>query len=389
MWNGSVTRIGYAIKDPLNFGQSTKGILAETAKKYHDSLDDCEIQILDAKWYLENQLAQNKARREEAQLREQGVTSTKRKHDEIRDVEDGAGRTEDNNASKRVKVEGKKSDEVVVIDEQPRPVSTPKESTPARAVPAPVPPAAAAPEKPVAIKAEEPLLPIVEESKKAPAKSKPPPENKTEQLQDVAHPLGSQKQFSLDDYSKPTPQESPTRTNDFTFESMFGEPTADMGDGGGDDLGFDLSMENNDPFANISQDGSNMNIGANMQETNNPNPPDQSSLSSLLPGLESYANQAGDDAFTNMSQNPASSNINNANVNPFDANPAQSTDNNFGLPELGGANEFDEFFESNEFDNNAHSGGGGGTIGNDSGGNFNFDEYELSNMDDYNFEDLK
>src|ERR1700712_4460780 len=81
MFMGSVARIAYVMKDPVNYAPATRAVLAETAKKFQDALDDCEIQILDAKWYLEHQLALNKARRE-AKAREDTAASTKRKRDE-------------------------------------------------------------------------------------------------------------------------------------------------------------------------------------------------------------------------------------------------------------------------------------------------------------------
>ena len=64
MFNGCITRIAQAIKNPVDFGPSTKGVLLECSKRFQDALDDCEVQILEAKFYLEHQLALNKARRE-------------------------------------------------------------------------------------------------------------------------------------------------------------------------------------------------------------------------------------------------------------------------------------------------------------------------------------
>ena len=39
-------RLAYYFKDPAVYGQQTQTVLRETAKRYQDALDDCEVQIV-------------------------------------------------------------------------------------------------------------------------------------------------------------------------------------------------------------------------------------------------------------------------------------------------------------------------------------------------------
>ncbi len=291
MFNGCITRIGQAIKDPVHFGPSTKGVLLECSKRFQDALDDCEVQILEAKFYLEHQLALNKARRE-AKAREEGAVTGKRKHDQIEDGEDKAGN------AKRVKVEDKKPSEAETPVKRPEPVRAPESK---KSEPEPEPrehhkdPTQKSAE---VLKLEPPNAPDI-----LPAKSpEKPPEEPI--LQTPA----------LTDFPQPTPNATPAPTNDeFNFESMFGDPSADAGAGDGD-MAFDLNL--GDDF------------GGAIEGTNDANPQDQD-FSSLLPGLESYANQAADD-------NGDPSNV--MRINPD-------------LPELPdtGPNDFDAFLDANDF----------------------------------------
>ena len=288
MYSGTVTRIAYAFKDHANFGQSTKAIIQECSKQYQDALDDCEIQILDAKWYLEHQLLLRKQKRE-AKAREEQAATAKRKHSEI---EDEAEKEHD---QKRVKVN-----------------DAPKEDEPDVAPPAiETPPKQKTPEKPK----EKPTP----EKQPSPAKPADPEPEKPPEVND---------EFSIP--PEPTPADPGTvatmeGADDFNqFESMFGEVTGD--DGGGEpggDIGFDLV---DDVFGDSVNDSSN-NVGGM----------EPSDLNSLLPGLESYANQDS----TNATQNQESS-------------ITQAMD--FGLPELGGPNEFDMMFETGDFDGTAMEG---------------------------------
>ena len=291
MFNGSVTRIAQAIRDPQNFGSSTKAVLTECSKRFQDALDDCEIQVLDAKWYLEHQLALSRQRRE-ATAREEGANTAKRKHDEIRDVGDEEGRSGE---VKKAKTEQQHPEEVQ-LEQQREPVKQKK--------PEPIPTKKTLPEtyiKPL----DEPTVPSpdLQEQPELPEQQKP-----VEQLKASDKPPDKsldEPPNPMDDFPKTTPQLTPAPTNDdFNFESMFGEPSADHG-ATDNEINFDLNLA--DDFA------------ANLEASNdaNQNPSD---LNSLLPGLESYANQPDNNA--NASSNQAM---------------------NFDLPDLG-PNDFDAFF---------------------------------------------
>jgi hypothetical protein len=356
MFNGSVTRIAYVMKDPLNYAQSTKAVLAETAKKFQDALDDCEVQLLDAKWYLERQLALNKERREAKAREDSAAVSAKRKLDEIKDSKDKAQDTSQDPAPKRVKTA--EPEEPVQAKQQPTstttaPVAVAPNDTPKQpvkplekpTVPKPAEksqPQSSAPTAPnrkpsvsTDIKAQTPVAPT-----KPKAQHKPPEPIKVPPPATIptSEPLTTQS-LTLDDYPRATPQDTPAGGNeDFNFVSMFGEPSGnEMMEGTNGDMGFDMNIGNEfdiDPTA-----------AAAAQD---------SSLTSLLPGLESYANQTGDDnSFNlggiNMNGTPGPGALD------YTANPQQQPQppaagasvDDFGLPTLG-PNEFDEFLNSND-----------------------------------------
>lgn len=359
MFNGSVTRIAYVMKDPLNYAQSTKAVLAETAKKFQDALDDCEIQLLDAKWYLERQLALNKERREAKAREENAAVSAKRKLDDIKDSKDKAQDSSQDHASKRVKTA--EPEEPAQAKQQPP--TTTAAPTPAAPIspkqfPKPLdkPPVPKPAEKPQGQPAPPPTAtnrkPSVSKDVKAqpaiPATKPKPQQKPPTPIQvpppapiSISEPLTSQS-LTLEDYPRATPQDTPAGGNeDFNFVSMFGEPSGnDMMDGAGGDMGFDMNIGNEfdvDPTA-----------AAAAQD---------SSLTSLLPGLESYANQTGDDNAFNL----GGINMNGTqgvDALDFGANSLQQqpqppttgvnmSTNDFGLPTLG-PNEFDEFLNDND-----------------------------------------
>jgi len=370
MFNGSVTRIAYVLKDPLNYAQSTKAVLAETAKKFQDALDDCEIQILDVKWYLERQLALNKERRE-AKAREDSAAavSAKRKLDDIKDAKDKA----QDHAPKRVKTaepEEPIQPKQLPPSNTPAPVApvapngTPKQpakplekptvNTTPISKPADKPRTQSQPSAPPAVptsanrkpsisteaKAQPPTAPSAPARPEAQPTKKPPEPIHVPPPSTIptSEPLTTQS-LTLDDYPRATPQDTPAAGNeDFNFVSMFGEPSGnDMMDGANGDMNFDMNMGNEfdiDPTA-----------AAAAQD---------SSLTSLLPGLESYANQTNDDNSFNLGG------INMDGTDPagtldFNADPQQQSQpaapgvsvNDFGLPTLG-PNEFDDFLNSND-----------------------------------------
>lgn len=279
MFNGSLIQIASVFKNPATFGPDTKQILSETSKRFQDALDDCEIQILEAKWYLEYQLAQNKARRD-ARAQEEAMAA-KRKLDEM--MQDGGidGEMElDSSTPKRQKIEEGETEDisdpnqkVAGVGEQNKIVdakNATKNSSEDKTVP------------PVEVKLTIPNL---------------DPSNQTAPSTSEGFP-------------KSTPQDTPAN-EPFNFESMFGEPSAD----GGDDINFDLDLDP-DSF------GSNLNLD------------DPSSLNSLLPGVESYANQTGNGTVANLD-------------GVIDPHPGTSSGNNFNPPEL--PNEFDSLLEDNNF----------------------------------------
>lgn len=294
MYHGTLTRIAYAFKDAVNFGPSTKDIIQECSKRYQDALDDCEIQILEAKWYLEHQLVVRKQKRE-ARAREEQAATAKRKHSEI---EDTAEKEQEN---KRLKVE------------DTSPEAEQKTSSGADPTVASAAPAQPKVESPAVVKDEPAQQKKVTPEKPAAA----PPNKPTDQNDDF---FTSAKQ-TPDPGTVATMEEA----NDFDqFESMFGEPAGGDGGGGDGDLEFDLGL-NDDVF------------GESVNDTNNEqNGNDASDLNALLPGLDSYANQ---DSTANGTGEVTQNQQNNTTTQALD----------FGLPDLEGPNEFDMMFDSENF----------------------------------------
>jgi hypothetical protein len=378
MFMGSVARIAYVMKDPVNFAPATKAVLAETAKKFQDALDDCEIQILNAKWYLERQLAANKARRE-AKARDASASSAKRKRDEVQDAQDKAQHAEGENASKRVKTQ--EPEEPVPPPQpkpqQPSPVQIPA-AQPAVAPSKPAAPSAPQPkDKPATVKPPDKPKVSVTTDVKAPQPTAPPapkPQEKPKPPEPVQPPERTMTQTTADEFPKPTPQDTPASGTDaFNFESMFGEPSAEMMDSGGNDMTFDLENFGGDSYGG---DSGNINLQDN-------------SLNSLLPGLESYANQTGDDGGFGM---PGTTNNGLPTGNERAGEAGQSVASagqqlqqqqqqeqqqpaimdDFGLPQLG-PNEFDDFLNDNDMS---------------FGDSINLDGDGMMNMDNINVDDF-
>ncbi|EXJ55960.1 hypothetical protein A1O7_08891 [Cladophialophora yegresii CBS 114405] len=386
MFMGSVARIAYVMKDPVNFAPATKAVLAETAKKFHDALDDCEIQILNAKWYLERQLAANRARRE-AKARDDSASSAKRKRDEVQDVQDKAQQAEGENAPKRVKTQ--EPEEPV-----PPPPQQPKLQQPSP-VQKPAPQPAVAPGKSTAqalqqqrdkpATAKPPDKPKVSATAdvKAPQPTAPPapkPHEQPKPPEPVQPPERTMTQTTTEEFPKPTPQDTPASgTEAFNFESMFGEPSGEMMDSGGNDMAFDL-----DSFGGDGYGGDSVNL--NLQDT---------SLNSLLPGLESYANQTGDDGgfgmpgTTSNGLPPGNDLAGDASQNDISAGQQQQQQHqdqqqqqqqpanmhDFSLPQLG-PNEFDYFLNANDMSF-------GDNINLDGDGMMNMDTLDNINVDDF------
>jgi hypothetical protein len=310
MFNGSVTRIAYVFKDPGKYGPSTKAVLGETSKRFQDALDDCEIQILDAKWHLEHQLAVNRARRE-AKAQEEDATAMKRKLDDMKDAAMASGEPEvDEKPAKRQKVEDA-SGEPMKIEELPNAQLNAGPSIKTK------PHVASVPKSDEATVATE----ATENAKSIPTK----PQVTIPQAPD----LGTEqtRPSTSEGILKSTSQDTPANEVS-NFVSMFGDPSGELGDSGGDDLDFDLDL-NSDSF------GANMNLE------------DPSSLNSLLPALESYAIQASDDSGLNFS-NDTTNTATDAHAGlggDFNDWDALLNDSNAGGDEMmNDMEEFDSFF---------------------------------------------
>lgn len=346
MFNGSVTRIAYAMKDPQNFAQSTRAVLAETAKKFQDALDDCEIRILDAKWHLENQLALNRTRRE-TKAREDSAANAKRKRDEIKDGHEKVQGNERENAAKRVRTaepeeitQSQQKMEAVIPQQAPAAGLVAKETTslpPPKPVakPAGKPTAKPPGPKPAGPKpADKPKVFVTTDVRASQRPSAPLPKARERPPESALMPESTLTQTTSDEFPKITPQDTPAAGNeDFNFVSMFGDASGDMMDGVGNDMSFDLNL--GDGF---DAEAANMNMN-------------DSSLTSLLPGLESYANQAGEDNGFNLG---GTINMGNAMLSDLGGGPISDMNtqqtinpNDFSLPALG-PNEFDEFLNSND-----------------------------------------
>jgi hypothetical protein len=333
MFMGSVTRIAYAMKDPLNYAQSTKAVLAETAKKFQDALDDCEIQILDAKWYLENKLAMNRARRAAAaKAKEDSAATTKRKHDETLDTQDKSQAVLGGQATKRPRTEEP--------EPQPQAQQNAQKTSPIQK-PAPQPPIPAQTTSKVS-EAPIPSKPAEKPQLHTDVKPTPPaaPVAKPQEKPPEPGPKPTQPPSltTIEDFPKATPQDTPAADNEaFNFESMFGDPSADMIDNTGNDPSFDFQSFENDTFTNDNDH----------------------SLNSILPGLESYANQAKDDNTFNLSGttlNGLATDSNNTTQDLGLTDPSMTQNqgplgdgvsNDFDLPALG-PNEFDDFLNAND-----------------------------------------
>lgn len=314
MFSGSVTRMGYVFRDPKAFTENTKIVLDECAKRFQDALDDCEIQLLEAKWYLEQKLAQNRADRA-AKEKESAAAAAKRKQSESDEVNKPK---EEPTESKKVKLEQGDERSIGTDDNTTQEDRTTTE-----------------PVKPEPLEAQK-------TSPQQPEPTKPPPEPSSQ----PAPSTDSQKppELTQDNTTQPTLNDTDTfmqstqptpnaiNENEEFFTSMFGDPSidGDAADMNNDDmnLGLDLDDAFNDANNEETQPSDPaMTTQNNASTTAQPSQPtqDPSSLSSLLPGLEAFANQTGDGS------------------NDQNADASITNANGFDLPDLGGPNIFDEY----------------------------------------------
>lgn len=156
----------------------------------------------------------------------------------------------------------------------------------------------------------------------ATAPKKPPGLNTTNGTNPISTDFASQEEPKTSG-----PATSIDENQGFNFDSMF-DDQIEGGDGNNADLDFDMDL-GTDAFANV------------INGQNNRGQADKSaSLDSLLPGLENYANQTGDEMMMNF-------NSSNAGTAGMDGAAAPST-NEFDLPDLV-ESTFDDLLNDNSF----------------------------------------
>jgi hypothetical protein len=298
-------------------------------------LDDCEIQIvsslqstiptsltkitkLEAKWYLEHQLAINRARRAQ-KASENAHAVNKRKLDLVTDEQNGDTEKMEENPAKRIKVQDTKESNGLVAEG----TATRTEGSEAAAIDAtrnpnvnngpPAQSTGAANEN--VEETDRPNQAAESSLPTATAPKKPPGVNTA----NGTNPISTD--FASEEPKTSGPATSIDENQGFNFNSMFDDAN-EGGDGNNADLDFDMDL-GTDAFSNV------------INGQNNRGQADKSaSLDSLLPGLENYANQTGDEMMNFNSSNTGGA-----------AGPSA---NEFDLPDLGGST-FDDFLNDNSF----------------------------------------
>lgn len=334
MFNGCVSRIALAFKDPKNYGEYTPYILAESSRRYQDALDDLTIQVLDVKWLLEQKLAENKARRESERKAKESAsaaaaanTPSKRKHD-------GVGESPET-PSKRPKTAEQPSPaqngQLQANNPQPQRKSTPQPET-------------------ITIDDPEPEKPAPVENTK---QSAPEPAQQPDQT------------FDADDFARPSAQGTPAMTEeaaDMFDLSMFptNDQNNDTSSANGNDVDMNFEFDNafiQEPIQPDTTTNNTNDVQQSQQEAQNQND-NQASLGSMLPGLEQYANMQAQPDDMNAGLGISQDANNAANDNQF----------NYGS----GPNMFDEYL-------------GGDTMNVGDGGDYSGD---IEIQQDLDFDDL-
>lgn len=322
MFKGSLTRLGYFFKDPKLYGGATLAVLRETAKRYDDALDDCLIQILDAKWLLEHQLAQNQARRAQEAAGPE-AESKKRKLEDVSGGESGqvdVHKAEESSA-KRIKVQLSPDETLLSLE----PVNEDHSKEAQRSEHA-----QNADNK--ASDATDPGLPITEEM--AQKDNQPADKDSSEAVEHHDEKSNWNEQLpqirstaALAGGSKEQKDQAEREADGgaMNFESMFQD--ANAGNEQNNDLNFNLDLNpdnlgSSNPFDSATHDPNNL---------------------ELLPGLESYANASGDD-FTMLNLPPPGSRAQSG---------VGAVNDDFGLPEIQGDSNFNDLFADGDFDGNA------------------------------------
>ncbi len=280
------------------------------------------ISQLDAKWLLEHQLAQNRARRAR-EAAETEVASNKRKLESGANEESTNGQplqTEENPA-KRIK-----------FQHSPRDIPLPPEQTYEDSAKdaQTLDPVSKADEddshaaEPGASTAEEPGQ---KASHSEDNDSGQAPVLKDKKSNKAAEPPQDKPVADLPEEPKEQIEQTDQTANDedMNFESMFGD--ANAGNDQNNDLNFDLDLnpENlggSNPFDSVTHDANNL---------------------ELLPGLESYANASGDEF--GMLNLPSSTTANQTGI--------RALDKNFDLPEIQGDSNFNDLFADGDFGGDA------------------------------------
>ena len=300
MLKGSLKRLGDFFKDPQNFGSMTHDVLKGTGQRYQEALDKCEIQILNAKWMLEYELDQIRAKRAPKPAEAGDIVKRKLDH-----VDDSTGSIGEETSTKKAKNDDGETDHLFTLDGILKDMET--EDADAQGAAKPSVPHATSAATEVA-KPSDDSAPITDSKKEQNAS---PAEEKIEAT-------GDQESKS----AAPEPPREPKSAIDqnMDFDSML-EGLGDNNDINFDDLdnldatnSFDMALSHSQNFGN--------NEGAG-----------DTSLNSLLPGLESYAKST---------ENPANT-LGNPTSPAADGADVTTTSNAFDLPEMG-ENAFDDFF---------------------------------------------
>lgn len=276
MLKGSLKRLGDFFSDPQNFGSMTHDVLKGTSTRYQEALDKCEIQILNAKWMLEYDLSQARAKR--VAVSAEAVNTSKRKleNDEASKHADETPSKKQKNEAAEVEVDHLSTLDAMLkdMDNENEPQTQETSKLESNQISSSEPPTSTATvtEKPAASAAAPPLNGHGETSQPLPegpeaSKEEEPPNTSTSQNIDL--------------------------------DSMFGDYG---GDGGGatdgnqeinfDDLGdidtnnFDMMMTDTDN----TQQQQGTTSGGEMAGLSEGDTGGDASLNTLLPGLESYAN---------------------------------------------------------------------------------------------------
>lgn len=305
---------------------------------------------LDQKWYLEWLLAMNRARREQ-KASESTSTTAKRKLDSMIDAVEGVADETRENPAKRVKVDTKTDSAAAA----PVPMELPLEYATTAIE--------NATGKPTAKEGPSSESKSIDQEVEKGTSDQLDPEEQTiplvvtpEKPIEGAH-VHDTKPAAIDFTSQDGPKtsgpvSSTGENQDFNFDSMFDDP-GDAADPNAGAMSFDMDV-GTDPFANAMSDPNNMGQG------NRP-----TSMDSLLPGLEMYANQTSDDPMMNFNSNGGMDGM---------GGMGGASTNIFDLPDLGDST-FDDLLDDD---------GMGGGLGNGSGDMLNDDSMmNMGELDNY------